>query len=83
MDNQTPGEQYHGDWLYGPLIVGRTASDKVCYSPQPELIASDTAGDALVGLRIACAPRAYIQLSVGDDQDRVDVAGEGAGPGDC
>ena len=70
MDNRTAGDQYHGEWRYESLIVGRRAFGYSCFSPQPDLVGPGTVGDALIGFDVGCQPQGYIELVLAQAQDR-------------
>ena len=82
MDNRTPGDQYHGEWRYQELIVGRRAFGYSCFSPQPDLVAPGTVGDALIGFDVRCEPQGYIELVLAQSQDRFPITAD-AEPGVC
>lgn len=64
MDNRTPGDVYHGEWLYDAVVVGRRRFEATCFSAVPDLVSPGTVGDALVGFDVQCEPAGYIQLEL-------------------
>lgn len=82
MDNRTSGDQYHGEWRYQELVVGRRAFGYSCFSPQPDLVGPGTVGDALIGFDVTCEPQGYIELVLAQAQDRFALTGE-TEPGTC
>lgn len=84
MENRTPEAVVHGYWNYDSLVVGRRAFDQmVCFSPDPEVVVSDTVGDALVGFDVRCRPTGHIELLVGEAPLRIDVTSQTLEPGPC
>lgn len=86
MENATPIEDTHGDWLYQALIVGARAFPKQCFTPDPPVLFAETIGDALVGFDVRCEPTGYIELvlrSAESVQDEIPVTSPALEPSDC
>lgn len=83
MENRTPEGMYHGEWHYEALVVGRRAFPRTCFSPNPDLVIPDTAGDARVGFDVRCEPAGYVELVLDGAVGRVSVTSDKLEPGAC
>jgi hypothetical protein len=83
MENTTSEAQYHGDWRYSSLVVGKREFKATCFSPTPNLVSPRTVGDALIGFEVSCKPVGYIELILEDDKDRISVTPDTLEPGQC
>ena len=86
MENRTPESKYHYAGRYNTVVVGQRAFQKTCFTATPDLIASGTVGDALVGFEVTCEPVGYVELDVEDSAaqpgGRIKVT-EASEPGRC
>jgi TIR domain len=83
MENATSEPAYHGDWRYSSLVVGRREFKAACFAPTPNLVTSQTVGDALIGFEVTCKPDGYIQLILENDSARISVTDDTLEPGAC
>jgi TIR domain len=83
MENATSEPAYHGDWRYSSLVVGQREFKATCFAPMPNLVTSQTVGDALIGFEVTCKPDGYIQLIIENDADRINVTDDTLEPGTC
>ena len=83
MENDTSEPAYHGDWRYNSLVVGRREFKATCFAPTPNLVTSQTTGDALIGFEVTCDPAGYIELILENDSDRISVTDDTLEPGAC
>jgi hypothetical protein len=83
MTNATSEPAYHGDWRYSSLVVGQREFKATCFAPTPNLVTSQTVGDALIGFEVTCEPVGYIQLIVENDAARISVTDDTLEPGAC
>jgi hypothetical protein len=83
MENATSEPAYHGDWRYSSLVVGRREFKATCFAPTPNLVTSQTVGDALIGFEVTCEPDGYIQLILENDSARISVTDNTLEPGAC
>lgn len=83
MENRTPEAMYHGEWYYDALVVGRRAFPQTCFSPNPDLVIPETAGDARVGFDVRCEPAGYVELVLDAAIGRVSVTSDKLEPGAC
>jgi TIR domain-containing protein len=83
MENATSEPAYHGDWRYSSLVVGQREFKATCFAPTPNLVTSQTVGDALIGFEVTCEPVGYIQLILEDEKARISVTDDALEPGAC
>jgi hypothetical protein len=83
MENATSEPAYHEDWRYRSLVVGQREFKATCFAPTPNLVTSQTVGDALIGFEVTCEPDGYIQLILENDADRISVTDDTLEPGAC
>ena len=83
MENATPEPAYHGDWRYSSLVVGQRQNKATCFAPTPNLVESQTVGDALIGFEVSCEPSGYIQLILENDSARISVTDDTQEPAAC
>ena len=85
MAANTPGSEYHADYRYKYLVVGRHVFTPVCFSPQgsvAQLVNPSTVGDAMIGFEVSCKPVGYIGLEIENDK-RISVTPGSLPPGKC
>ena len=83
MENATPEPAYHGDWRYSSLVVGQRQNKATCFAPTPNLVESQTVGDALIGFEVSREPSGYIQLILENDSARISVTDDTQEPAAC
>jgi hypothetical protein len=81
MQNNTPGDNYHGAWRYDALLVGRRPWPVSCFSASQELVEPGLIQDATVGFDIGCEPVGYIELDL--QEGRINLTDPALEPGPC
>jgi hypothetical protein len=82
------GERHPGTCLSRGLAVqlaGRRPEENkaTCFAPTPNLVESQTVGDALIGFEVSCEPSGYIQLILENDSARISVTDDTQEPAAC
>jgi hypothetical protein len=74
-----PEPAYHGDWRYNSLVVGQREFKTTCFAPTPNLVTSQTVGDAVSASRSPMARpgrRRQELLAEGDEAGADGLAGD-------
>jgi hypothetical protein len=85
MAANTPGPEYHADYRYKYLVVGRHAFTPVCFSPQgsvAQLVNPSTVANGMVGFDVSCKPVGYMDLVI-ENGKRISVTPDSLPPGPC
>jgi TIR domain len=85
MEARTSGPEYHADWRYHYLVVGKHPFPVTCFSPsngQAQLVPRSTVGDAMIGFDVSCKPVGYIWLVI-ENYTKINVTPGSLKAGPC